>query len=302
MTSSRRIARNGRRPGLAAGCLVFWCLPAFAPPPAGAMEWGLAAATTGYGIDFWREPEGLPQSRIRAIVQTRDGYIWLGTDNGLVRFNGASFTAFTAETGSLKDNEVWALQEDDEQALWIGTYGGGITRLKEGRFRTFTTADGLPDDVVTHIDKDSSGDLWISTQSGLSRYSHGVFTNLATSDPLDHNFGAICALSPRSVFAATESRVLRFAGGRFEPVDGIAQGRDGAIEQLVCASDGSLWIGFSNAVIKRWKNGALTTYASEHSPMPQVTLLYQDPAGGMWADFGQKLHKLKNRPVRAGGA
>jgi signal transduction histidine kinase/ligand-binding sensor domain-containing protein len=258
------------------------------------MEWGLAAATTGYGIDFWREAEGLPQSRIRAIVQTRDGYLWLGTDNGLVRFNGASFTAFTAETGSLKDNEVWALQEDDEQALWIGTYGGGITRLKDGRFRTFTTADGLPDDVVTHIDKDSSGDLWISTQSGLARYSHGAFTKLATSNPADHTFGAICVASPHSVFAATESRVLRYVGGRFEPVDGIVQARDGPIEQLVCASDGALWIGSGNAVIKRWKDGALTTYASEHSPMPQVTLLYQDPAGGMWADFGQKLHKLKN--------
>ena len=82
------------------------------------------------GIDFWGEAEGLTQSRIRAIVQTRDAYIWLGTDYGLVRFNGTSFTAFTVETGSLRDNEVWAIQEDDEGGLWIGTYGGGLT-LKE---------------------------------------------------------------------------------------------------------------------------------------------------------------------------
>src|ERR1051325_1107693 len=47
-----------------------------------------------YGLDFWREAEGLPQSRIRSIVQTRDGYLWLGTDSGLVRFNGTSFTTF----------------------------------------------------------------------------------------------------------------------------------------------------------------------------------------------------------------
>jgi signal transduction histidine kinase/ligand-binding sensor domain-containing protein len=262
--------------------------------PAGARELGLAAATTGYAVDLWREAEGLPQSRIRAIVQTHDGYIWLGTDNGVVRFNGASFTAFTVETGSLKDNEVWALQEDDEHALWIGTYGGGITRLKDGRFRTFTTADGLPDDVVTHIDKDSSGDLWISTQSGLSRYSHGVFTTLATPSGSGNNFGAICAQSPHSVFVATASRVLRFGDGGFQAVDGIVRDRDGAIEQLVCASDGSLWIGFANAVIKQWKNGSLATRASEHTQTPQVTLLYEDPAGGIWAAFGQKLHKWIN--------
>src|SRR5450432_1876947 len=95
-----------------------------------------------YGIDFWGEAEGLPQSRIRCIVQTKDGYLWLGTDNGLVRFNGTTFTAFTVETGSLRDNEVWAIQEDDEGGLWIGTYGGGLTLLKEGRFRTFTTEIG----------------------------------------------------------------------------------------------------------------------------------------------------------------
>src|SRR5258708_38127626 len=73
-----------------------------------------------YGIDYWSEAEGLRQSRIRSIVQTRDGYLWLGTDNGIVRFNGSSFTAFNVKTGSLKDNEVWAIQEDDEGGLWIG--------------------------------------------------------------------------------------------------------------------------------------------------------------------------------------
>src|ERR1017187_768372 len=97
---------------------------------------------TRVGVDFWREAEGFAQSRVRAIVQTRDGYIWLGTDGGLVRFNGEAFTAFTVQSGALKDNEVWSLQEDDEGGLWIGTYGGGLTLLKNGRFQTFTAANG----------------------------------------------------------------------------------------------------------------------------------------------------------------
>ena len=260
--------------------------------PAGV---GTRPATPNYGIDFWREAEGLPQSRFRAIVQTRDGYIWLGTDNGVVRFNGASFTAFTVETGSLKDNEVWALQEDNEGALWIGTYGGGLTRLKDGAFKTFTTADGLPDDVVTHIDKDSAGNLWISTPGALCRYSHGVFVNFTKSDGLPgNNVGAICARSPDAVFAATASRVLRFSKVGFEPLKGVVTDQDGAVEKLVCASDGSLWIGFSNAVIKRWKAGELTTYSPKHSHTPQVTALYEDPSGGIWAAFEQRLHKLTN--------
>src|SRR4051794_2924386 len=129
-----------------------------------------------YGIDFWREAEGLSQSRIRAVTQTRDGYIWLGTDDGVVRFNGAGFKAFTVETGSLKDNEISALQEDREGGLWIGTYGGGLSLLKDGHFRTFTTSDGLPDDVIMRLDEDPEGNIWISTQSGACRYSDGDFT------------------------------------------------------------------------------------------------------------------------------
>src|SRR4051794_1881766 len=90
MTPSRSISFAQRR-------LVTVCLLAISATYA-ATESRLTSAGPAYGIDYWREAEGLPQSKIRAIVQTYDGYIWLGTDNGVVRFNGASFTAFTAET------------------------------------------------------------------------------------------------------------------------------------------------------------------------------------------------------------
>src|SRR5262249_59643013 len=101
-----------------------------------------------WGLDFWREAEGLPQSRIRSIAQTRDGYLWLGTDSGLVRFNGTSFTAFTVQTGSLKDNEVSGLQEDNDGGLWIGTYGGGATLLKAGPLPTAPPPHRPPHDRI----------------------------------------------------------------------------------------------------------------------------------------------------------
>jgi len=245
----------------------------------------------GYGVDFWREAEGLPQSRIRAVLQTHDGYIWLGTDNGVVRFNGSAFTSFTVETGSLRDNEVWALREDDDHALWIGTYGGGVTRYKDGRFQTFTRANGLPDDVVLHIDKDAAGDLWLATPEGLSRYSHGVFSSFGTADRA--SFGPMCVGTPGQVFIATASRVLQFADGRFTPVRDLTRDGDSAVEQLLCARDGSLWTGFGNAVVRQWKNGVVKTYSPGPTDAPQVTLLYEDPSGGIWAAYGNGLHKLR---------
>ena len=245
-----------------------------------------------YGIDFWREADGFPQSRVRSILQTHDGYIWLGTDHGVVRFNGTSFTPFTVETGALKDNEVWALLEDADYALWIGTYGGGLTRLKDGVSHTFTTADGLPDDVITRLVKDSSGNLWISTPNGISRYSHGVFASFSTVDGA--NFGPICARSSSEVYVAKPSQVLRFNGRQFAPLDGVVRDRDGAVEQLLCASDGALWIAFSSALVKRWKDGQLTEFTLGLSPTPQVSLLFEDLSGGVWAACGQRLHTLRN--------
>ncbi|MGD0616822.1 MAG: two-component regulator propeller domain-containing protein [Bryobacteraceae bacterium] len=266
-----------------------------ARPLAAAAGAGLPSGVPGYGIDIWREPEGLPQSRIRAIVQTHDGYLWLGTDGGAVRFNGASFRAFTVETGSLKDNEVWALQEDDEHALWIGTYGGGLTRFKDGRFRTFTTADGLPDDVVTHIEKDASGDLWIATARGFSRYSHGRFTRIeAPGGSTGVARDAICARSPGSVYVATGSQVLRYSDGGFQPLAGIVGKGDGSIERLACAIDSSLWIGFSSGVVKNWKNGAVATFRPHPGPSIPISLLYEDPSGGVWAATGRTIYRLRN--------
>ena len=246
-----------------------------------------------YGIDFWGEAEGLPQSRIRCIVQTKDGYLWLGTDNGLVRFNGTTFTAFTVETGSLRDNEVWAIQEDDEGGLWIGTYGGGLTLLKEGRFRTFTTADGLPDDVIRKLDKDGEGNIWLTTSNGAARLSHGVFTQFTMRDGLAANsITAICANSSQGVLLATGTTLQRLVGGRFQAVNGLGEKGDGQISHLLSARDGSVWLGYHGQV-KRWQDGGLTSYTWRHNLSPGINQLHEDRQGNLWVATEQGVSCLR---------
>jgi signal transduction histidine kinase/ligand-binding sensor domain-containing protein len=256
-----------------------------------------------YGVDFWREPEGFGQSRVRAIVQTRDGYIWLGTDGGLVRFNGESFTVFNVQTGSLKDNEVWALQEDANGGLWIGTYSGGLTLLQNGRFQTFTTANGLPDDVILSLATDHQGNIWIVTPRGLGRGSHGVFSSIpaAVRQP-ELRPTSVCS-SRDGVLVATRQGVYRVAGDRLSPAP-IALDLDrGQPGNLLCGSDGALWIAYSNGVMEQRKDGASTRYADSGSG--QTSRLYEDPQGGIWAIQGKRITKLRNGrfetiPVEAG--
>ncbi len=250
---------------------------------------------SNYGLDFWREAEGLPQSRIRAILRTRDGYLWLGTDNGLVRFNGASFTAFTIETGSLKDNEVSGLQEDNDGGLWISTYGGGLTLLKNGRFTTFTTADGLLDDVIKKLDKDAEGNIWMVTPNGACRYSQGNFTKFTTREGLSDNYvTAICAHAAQGVFVATAAGLYRLVNGKFEPEKGIVEDKDGRIVHLASGNNGALWIGFHEAVVKRWKSGVLTVYARQQNLSSRILHLYEDPQGTLWAALPGRLHRLRD--------
>ena len=128
-------------------------------------------AITQYSHQVWQAREGLPQNSIHAMLQTRDGYLWLGTQEGLVRFDGVQFTVFDrSNTPWLRSNYVQALLEDRDGGLWIGTNGGGVTRRKDETSLTASTHEGLAGDQVNCLFEDRGGGVWIGTTAGLSRF------------------------------------------------------------------------------------------------------------------------------------
>jgi signal transduction histidine kinase/ligand-binding sensor domain-containing protein len=273
--------------------LALWWLTLTVVQPADAELW--AANPANPGIDIWGEAEGLTQSRIRSIVQTKDAYLWLGTDYGLVRFNGTSFTKFTVETGSLRDNEVWAILEGNDGGLWIGTYGGGLTLYKDGQFKTFTTADGIPDDVVTELAKDRDGNIWLGTPRGAARYSQGRFTGFSTDEGLSENpISGICGDSTDGVLVATASNLHKLVNGRFSAIKGVVDKSDGQLEHVVSGRDGSIWLSFRSSIIKRWKDNKLTLFTSEEKVTQRINQLYEDPEGTLWVALRDGVAKLKD--------
>jgi ligand-binding sensor domain-containing protein len=123
---------------------------------------------TQYTRTVWTQAQGLPQDTIRAIVQTNDGYLWLGTREGLARFDGYDFASFTKDDGALPSNGVTTLATGRNNALWIGTLEG-VSLYQNGRFRIFTERDGLPPDPVNSMAEDSSGALWVVSDNRLFR-------------------------------------------------------------------------------------------------------------------------------------
>jgi ligand-binding sensor domain-containing protein len=174
------------RTGAAAALALLLAMPVRALDP--------AKAITQYVHDVWQSEQGLPQNTVLSICQTRDGYLWLGTQEGLARFDGVRFTVFDKNnTPELKRNWVGTLFEDRAGNLWIGLQGGGLVRLQNGRFTAFTTKDGLTDDRVRALAEDRDGSLWIGTFGGLSRFQTGKFTTLTTRQ--DHASDQVVALA-----------------------------------------------------------------------------------------------------------
>jgi ligand-binding sensor domain-containing protein len=135
-------------------------------------------ALTQYNLDVWTIDDGLPQNTVTALQQTRDGYLWIGTFGGLARFDGVRFATFDkSTTPALPNSGVQALLSDKDGGLWVGTNGGGLTLLKDGTARTFTSADGLGGDVVRALHQDRRGRVWAGTNGGLSLLEGGRFRN-----------------------------------------------------------------------------------------------------------------------------
>ena len=111
-----------------------------------------------YSLQKWDAAQGLPQNSIQAMLQTRDGYLWLGTQEGLVRFDGVRFTVFDAtNTPAMVRNDVRAILEARDGALWIGTYGGGLLRVMENEILSFGAKQNLSGDAVLSLAEEPPG-------------------------------------------------------------------------------------------------------------------------------------------------
>ena len=126
-----------------------------------------ATASAQYRFDSWTTDNGLPQNSVRSIIQTRDGYLWLTTFDGLVRFDGVCFKIFDkSNTKGLSTNRFTSLYEDKDGTLWAGTGDGGLTLYRDGVFTSYTTADGLPTGQVMAFAPDLRCELLINIGSG----------------------------------------------------------------------------------------------------------------------------------------
>src|SRR6266849_164855 len=123
----------------------------------------------------WTEKDAVP-GPVRAIAQTPDGYLWLGTEAGLYRFDGLHFVAWEPSFGEqILGSSVWSLCTSRDGSLWIGFSSGGISQLHNGHLKNYSRADGVPDGGILSIVEDGNGSIWAGGQYGLTKLDSGMW-------------------------------------------------------------------------------------------------------------------------------
>jgi signal transduction histidine kinase/ligand-binding sensor domain-containing protein len=200
-------------------------------------------ALAQYGFQSWQTDTGLPQNTVHAIVQGRDGFLWIATEGGLVRFDGVDFRAYTrANTPGLPSDLIDDLMEDRNGVLWIST-SGGLARLQAGKVEAFGTDKGIPATQVWRAFEDGRGTVWALTAAGLFRIDGGKATRVVLDEGLTEN-SAMAAGPDGSLWLGTAEGLMR-AGA-----DGVFRetGAPGEVVVLAVDRSGAAWAGLRSGL------------------------------------------------------
>jgi signal transduction histidine kinase/ligand-binding sensor domain-containing protein len=249
-----------------------------------------------YLVRSWQTEQGLPHDMVLAITQTRDGYLWLGTENGLARFDGVKCRVFGTKDG-LDSLEVSQLLEDSRGRLWIGTRGGGLSCYENGAIRTFTTADGLPGEVIEHLMEYTNGEVWVSTSAGgVSCWRNGRFESVGDAMKSLYIRAMVKDRKGKVWIATLQKWLWGYEGGKFfEITREPGMGGINASYLLVDHQD-KLWAALGGGGLLCCDNGKWIGYGSKDGlPQARITCLEQTADGTIWAgSLDEGLYYSKN--------
>jgi ligand-binding sensor domain-containing protein/signal transduction histidine kinase len=246
-------------------------------------------AISQYIREVWTTDNGLPQNTVEAMIQSRDGYLWFGTQEGLVRFDGLRFTVYDRNNcPELLNHNIAQLLEDREGAIWFRTGApAGVARLKQGKARIYTTRDGLGSLVINGMADDKRGSLWFATINGLARFRNETLKNFTTKDGLasDTLFGLYCD-SKGSLWFSTPQGVNQFipdsSGGSCKTFKLTDTAGINIVSAFLDDSLGNVWISTSRG-LDRITNGTRTHFTTKDGlSSNQVRSVFVDRSRTVW--------------------
>jgi signal transduction histidine kinase/ligand-binding sensor domain-containing protein len=279
--------RRGKRLNHPAGPLALALLAMVSGPAAVALE--PTTPLANYGRQGWATENGLPQNTVQALAQTQDGFLWLGTEAGLVRFDGSGFTVFDQHSRpALPGNDVQCLLAARDGALWVGT-SDGLARMKDGVVATFTTTNGLPGNSILSSFQANSGAITVWTDNGLAEVKGDRASQISI---LEQNHGPDVipdaqyhsSLQYGLEAAASKTSVALLKGKTLQQRWSVGKELPGTrVQALFGDREGTLWIG-TNGGLVRYATGKLEKFpVTDPLASASVLAIMEDSEGNLWA-------------------
>jgi signal transduction histidine kinase/ligand-binding sensor domain-containing protein len=280
-------ARTGAIVGVA--ILLAYCPSAFGLDP--------SLDISQYAHTAWRVHDGFAKGFIYAIAQTPDGYLWLGTEFGLLRFDGVRAVAWTPPKGQLPSNDIPTLLVTREGTFWIGTTKG-LASWKDGKLTTYSELNGIRisalledrtgtvwvatreprifGENVGPIDADSEGNFWVGLEQGSGKWKSGRPESFEMQALGEHEKSVLLTSGERRIPGSGTGQVQAYPSAglshRFKP------------PQILRDRDGGLWVATPDRGLMHFHHGRTDVFSeADGLSGDTVTALLQDQEGDIWA-------------------
>ena len=248
--------------------------------------WLNCSAELPFTFRVWTTHQGLPENQVTCLLQTRDGYLWVGTEDGLARFDGVRFVSFGLKDG-LRSTRIHALHEDQEGTLWIGAIAGGVSRLRNGKIEALGEKSGQRSLNIRQIADDPSGRVW-AAGSGLAYWENGRFIPVAMPKELQSTSINQLTRCRSGLFwlAAYGAGLWRFDGTNFSQVTGpdVPEEITGTCHRIWEDHAGRLWVcAGANKLFCHETSGWRLFSIPLDTSLPLLRSLAEEPNGTIWA-------------------
>jgi ligand-binding sensor domain-containing protein/signal transduction histidine kinase len=232
-----------------------------------------------YTLHTWHGQDGLAGEVVQAVVQSPEHFLWIGTANGLVRFDGRDFVPYSGPGTAALRRGVTSLLVAHDGSLFIGTDGGGLLHYHNGAMDEFGSANGLANPMVRALLEDRNGVLWVATDHLCYRLRNGRFEqvesparypNLAVAAMVEDAHGAIWIGG---------NKLFRVTGGRFQEFVLPAENDPMRVKSLYEGADGSIWVGSRAGLFHQSAAGSFEKVTGVKGPVHTIGRL---PSGVMW--------------------
>lgn len=240
-----------------------------------------------YNVRLWQMEDGLPNNTVQAITQTSDGYLWIGTREGLARFDGVNFQKIELLPGHPSPS-ISCLHQSRDGNLWVGTDRSGLFRLSAAGIERFPKPDGNRDYDVREMLEAGDGTLWITSSSEVFVWKNG---QLSFQAKLHRYLQGICADNHGAVWTVADGLIR---------LDGAAHTNQPLHESSLnfaarCiyydAANSAFWLGAEENLVEL-KNDTVTTYRRSSQVPSYISVIFRDSKGQLWVGSYLGLSRL----------